>query len=59
MCLCASIIGPDLGSIAHTVSLVVIFSPLSVYGLGVEGPDFLEEISEKIASAHAQLGGLD
>ena len=45
MCLCASIIGPDLGSIAHTVSLVVIFSPLSVYGLGVEGPDFLEEIS--------------
>jgi len=48
MYLCAALIGPDLGPIAHTVSLVNIFFNLcqctAIWGWR---SDFLEEINEK------------
>ena len=40
MCLCAAIIGPDLGSITHTVSLFYIFHLCLCTAFGVEDPVF-------------------
>jgi hypothetical protein len=60
ICLCAAIIGPDLGSIihTHTVSLFYIFHLCLCTAIWGWRPAFLKEMSEKVASAHDQLGGL-
>jgi hypothetical protein len=58
ICLCAAIIGPDLGSITHTVSLFYIFHLFLCMAFGVEDTVFSRKWARRSQVCMTNLKGL-